>query len=69
MIDSIYSFCDIKPFNHNFNLIENKFPEDDKFYGLIGQHDVRPVISKRDYDIQLSEEVINECYYLDSLIN
>jgi sulfotransferase len=69
IIDSIYNFCDIEPFNHHFDVITNKFPEDDKFYGLIGQHDIRQVISKRTYDIQLSNETIKECKYLDSLLN
>jgi len=47
VINKIYDFYEIKKFNHNFNYIENKNPENDLIYGMIGMHDVRSTISKR----------------------
>lgn len=47
VIKSIYDFCDIEYFDHNYNKIVNKYHENDKIYGLIGQHDVRPQIGFR----------------------
>lgn len=62
IIDGIYSFLDIDPFEHNFDSIENKFKENDKVFGLDGLHDVRPKISKRDIDKNkvLSKYVLNK---------
>lgn len=44
VLDSIYTFCGIDPFEHDLQKIVNEHPEDDTFYGLIGMHDVRPTI-------------------------
>lgn len=46
VIDSIYDFLDLKPFNHDFNNIVNSNQEDDSVYGLTGMHDVRKTISR-----------------------
>ena len=47
IINKVYEFCGIEKFKHNFKKIENKHPENDLVYGLIGMHDVRSTISKR----------------------
>lgn len=47
VLDSIYTFCGIKPFTHDLDNIVNKHPEDDTVYGLQGMHDVRPWIGVR----------------------
>jgi sulfotransferase len=64
-IDRIYEFCEIESFEHDFNNIVNKHPEDDTIYGMLGQHDVRPTISKRDLDVTLSDAIIKRCKELE----
>lgn len=60
-IEEIYSFCGLQPFQHDFNNIINKHKEDDATYGLLGQHDVRPQIGKRNLDVVLSPDIISKC--------
>ena len=64
-IDTIYEFFELESFEHDFNNIVNKHPENDEVYGMLGQHDVRPTISKRELNITLSNEIIKKCNYLD----
>jgi sulfotransferase len=61
VIENIYKFCELEYFEHYFNNIVNKHPENDKVYGMIGQHDIRPIINKRDLDVKLSKEIIAKC--------
>lgn len=44
----IYEFCEWEPFTHNLHHIENKHPEDDAVYGLLGMHDVRSTIARKE---------------------
>lgn len=67
IINKIYSFIDEPIFEHDFNNIINKYPEDDSIYNMIGQHDIRPTISKRKIDIKLSQETIDKCQELEQL--
>jgi sulfotransferase len=60
-LDTIYTFCELEFFEHDFNNIVNKHPENDEVYGMLGQHDVRPTISKRNLDVKLSKEIIAKC--------
>jgi hypothetical protein len=64
-INTIYEFCDLKPYKHDFTNIINHHQENDSVYGLFGQHDVRPTISKRNIDIKLSSSIIKQCKQLD----
>jgi len=64
-IDKIYEFCELESFKHDFNNIVNKHPENDEVYGMLGQHDVRPTISKRNIDIKLSSSIVKKCKQLD----
>jgi sulfotransferase len=64
-INKIYEFCELEYFKHDFNNIVNKHPENDEVYGMLGQHDVRPTISKRNIDIKLSSSIIKKCKQLD----
>lgn len=64
-IDTIYEFCELESFEHDFNNIVNKHPENDEVYGMLGQHDVRPTISKRNIDIKLSSSIVKKCKQLD----
>lgn len=47
IIANIYDFAGIEPFEHNLLQIQNKHQENDLIYGLLGQHDIRPMIGKR----------------------
>lgn len=67
-IEKIYKFYEIELFNHQFDNIICKYPEDDSMYDngkLLGLHDVRPTISKRHIDIELPEHIIKKCEILD----
>ena len=64
-LDRIYEHCGWQPFAHNLDNIVNRYKENDAIYGLAGQHDVRPQISRRTVDIDLSNELIDECNRLD----
>jgi sulfotransferase len=65
-IDKIYEFCELESFEHDFNNIVNKHSEDDTIYGMLGQHDIRPTISKRDLDVTLSDAIIKRCKEIES---
>lgn len=47
VLESVYEFCEWEPFAHNFERVMNSHPENDAVYGLIGMHDVRPIIARR----------------------
>jgi sulfotransferase len=61
-IEKIYDFLGIDKFDHDYYNIENTVKEDDRIYGLIGQHDVRSSISRRNInkDSVLSQYVLNK---------
>ena len=64
-LDRIYEHCGWEKFDHNLNNIINIHKENDNIYGLIGQHDVRPQISRRTVDVELSKKLIDKCNRLD----
>jgi len=64
-LDRIYEHCGWKAFDHNLDDIVNQYEENDAIYGLAGQHDVRPQISRRKVDIKLSDELVDRCNRLD----
>jgi len=64
-VDSIYEFCGWDKFNHNFNNIENLSPERDDLLNLIGLHDIRPTLERREIDIKLSDKLYEKALELD----
>jgi sulfotransferase len=64
-LDRIYEHCGWEAFDHNLDDIVNQYEENDAIYGLAGQHDVRPQISRRTVDIELSDELVDRCNRLD----
>lgn len=64
-LERIYEHCGWESFNHNLDEIVNTHKENDVIYGLVGQHDVRPQISRRTVDVELSDELIDKCNRLD----
>lgn len=47
-LNRIYEFLDMESFQHDLNNIVTMNPENDSVYGLLGMHDVRRTIGKRD---------------------
>ena len=68
-LDRIYEHCGWQPFKHNLDNIVNYSFENDTIYGLKGQHDIRPQISRRMVDMQLSTELLTKCNTLDEKSN
>ena len=64
-IEKIYTFCEWDSFEHNYNEIINKHPEDDTVYKLNGMHDIRSTISKRNLNTQLTPAMLKRCKELD----
>lgn len=64
-LDRIYEHCGWESFTHNLDNIVNQHKENDSVYGLAGQHDVRPQISRRMVEVDLSDELIDKCNRLD----
>jgi hypothetical protein len=57
VISRIYNFAGWKPHRHRLDNIINTKPERDDLLGLIGLHDIRPTISKRELDVELSPKL------------
>lgn len=62
----IYAFCRWQPFAHNFTDITNANPEPDHVYGIEGFHEVRPTLSRRAVNANLSAATLAECSRLDA---
>jgi hypothetical protein len=54
IIKRVYDFCGWEYFKHNLKDIKNLTPEADGAISLVGLHDIRPEISKRNIDVKLS---------------
>lgn len=68
VIEQIYDFCGWQSFQHTFEGIVNKYPENDAFYGLEGFHNVRPTICKEDNcHLVLPDDIMKKCAELDKL--
>ena len=68
VMQGIHSFLRMKPFEYDFENVENKYREkDSEVYGLPTMHEVRHKVEKksRHYSEVLSEEVINKYKDLD----
>ena len=68
VMQGIHSFLRLKPYEYDFENVENKYREkDSEVYGLPSMHEVRSKVEKtsRHYSEVLSEEVINKYKDLD----
>jgi sulfotransferase len=63
----IYNFCSWDYFKHDFNNIVSKYKENDEIYGLKGFHDIFSTIRQHNNEIDLPENIINKCLFLDSI--
>ena len=66
-IDKIYTFCGWQHFDHDFNNIVIKYPENDEVYNLKGQHSIRSTIKKDKNDIKLNKILEKKCNVIDNL--
>jgi len=67
-IDKIYKFCNWKTFNHNFENVICKYPENDLIYG-IPLHKIRSKISIEQKEIKLPDDVIEICQIIQKEID
>ncbi len=68
VMQGIHSFLRLKPYEYDFENVENKYREKDTdVYGLPKMHEVRPKVEKtsRHYSEVLSEAVINKYKNMD----
>ena len=65
VVDKVYDFCGWKKFEHQFSNIKNLTPERDDLINLIGLHDIRPTLARREIDIKLSDELYEKAIQLD----
>jgi sulfotransferase len=65
-LDSMYQFCGLEKFEHDFNDIQNLSPERDDLINLIGLHDIRPTLERRTIDIELSDKLHSKALQLDN---
>lgn len=65
VVDKVYDFCGWEKFDHQFDNIKNLTPERDDLLNLIGLHDIRPKLARRQIDIKLSDELYEKAVQLD----
>ena len=65
-LDKIYAFCGWKPFKHDLLNIQNLHAEIDEVLNLVGLHDIRPTISKRDKKVEISKSLYEKAVALDN---
>ncbi len=63
-LNTIYEFCGWNKFKHNLKDIKNLTPEKDEAINLLGLHDIRPSISKRDIDVKISASLYKKAVSL-----
>lgn len=70
-IKRIYDFCGWVYFDHEFDNIQVKYPEDDTIYGMNGYHHVRRTLGKEETNIDriLTPEIIKKCRELSKELN
>lgn len=64
-LSKIYDFYGWKSFAHSFDNITNLNPERDDLLNLIGLHDIRPKLSIRNYEFELSAQITESVKFLD----
>ena len=65
VIESIYNFCEWEKYNHHYDNIKNLSPERDDLINLIGLHDIRPELKRREINIKLSDKLYEKALELD----
>lgn len=65
-IDRVYRHCGWEPFSHDFETITNTAKERDDLLNMVGLHDIRPQLGRRQLDVQLSSECAKKAAQLDA---
>jgi sulfotransferase len=68
-INKVYDFCGWEKFNHQFDNIKNLTPERDDLLGLLGLHDIRPELKRREVKVKLSDELYEKAIKLEIQIS
>ncbi len=68
VLDLIYDFLGLQPYNHQIDNIEQFNCENDSVHGLLGMHDVRPQIASREVDVELPDHVLEACEKINMLV-
>lgn len=62
----IYQHCDWAPFEHDFDNVLLKYPENDAIYGVENYHQIRKTVGKVKHDYSLlTEKVVNMCHTIE----
>lgn len=64
-LEKIYAFCGWKAFKHDLLNIENSHAEMDELLNLVGLHDIRRIISKREKKVEISKSLYEKAVALD----
>ena len=67
-IDLIYAFLNLDYFEHQFENIQVKYPENDNIYNLQGMHSIRNSLEIIENNIELDTEIIEICRNYDLLL-
>ena len=67
-IDKIYNYYGIKPFNHSFKNFKKTPIYDDSILGASMHKIMKDKIKKRNYNIELSENIINKYKHLNEIL-
>ena len=70
IIAKIYEFCGWEHFEHDFQSITNKYPENDEAYQLKGLHDIRSTLGKvENNETTLNTTLFKKCQIIDKIHN
>lgn len=62
-LDRIYSFLEVERFPHELDEIDSTNVQEGDYH-LLGLHEIRETIEKRDKNVELPEDLLNRAEYL-----
>jgi len=68
VMQRIYDFCGWEPFDHNYEHIVCKYPENDEIYGLKGMHQIHNAVIPRENPVILKKKLRENCAMIDKLM-
>ena len=67
-IEKIYEFCGWEHYEHDFENIVCKYPENDAAYKIPGLHKIRPNVGFKKNEIELSQKLLEQCQLIDKIM-
>jgi hypothetical protein len=67
-LEKIYDFYEWPKYEHELENIKRPFVQHDEVYNLNGLHEVRSIVEKQKYHIDLPKDIMKKCRYLNSLL-